>query len=292
MTERPDFEISENAIVPECRCGESLGVTDFRDVESLREFEISGYCQVCQDLIWIALSVPTGDEPSQAYRLRSGLVFASSEADREVVCVPFLFGAPGRGVGWDLRRIVRVGHPLRSLIRRCTWQRSDGFSSRIRYRSLTRPIRPIRFWPGFVTRLWSWVFSLESCPPSPGCAPLSASGIAIRSISPGRMFRRKWISPPLCAISVLTPSTCRGPDRRARCARLRGSSPSSSCRRPRVGASWTLPWPRMCAASRLLHRPWSTDGGLLRELSVFSFGQLVSSALRVLFVFSPLLHVE
>ena len=114
MTER-DFEISENAIVPECRCGESLGVTDFRDVESLREFEISDFCQVCQDLIWIALSVPTGDEPSQAYRLRSGLVFAASEADREVVCIPFVFGAPGRGVGWDLRRIVRVGHPLPSL---------------------------------------------------------------------------------------------------------------------------------------------------------------------------------
>ena len=55
--------------------------------------------------------------------------------------------------GWAIRS--------RPLIRRCTWQRSDGFSSRIRYRSPTRPIRPIRFWPGFVIRLWSWVFSLE-----------------------------------------------------------------------------------------------------------------------------------
>ena len=115
MTERPDFEVCENATLFECRCGESLGVTDFRCASSLREFEISGFCQLCQDLIWLALSVPTGDEPSQAYRLRSGLVFAASEADREVVCVPFLFGAPGRGVGWDLRRIVRVGHPLRSI---------------------------------------------------------------------------------------------------------------------------------------------------------------------------------
>ena len=115
MTERPDFEISANAIVPECRCGESLGVTDFRDAQSAREFEISTLCQSCQDLIWLALSVPTGDEPSQAYRLRRGLVFAASEADREVVCVPFVFGAPGRGVGWDLRRIVRVGLPLRSI---------------------------------------------------------------------------------------------------------------------------------------------------------------------------------
>ena len=115
MTERPDFEVCENATLFECRCGESLGVTDFRCASSLREFEISGFCQLCQDLIWLALSVPTGDEPSQAYRLRSGLVFAASEADREVVCIPFVFGAPGRGVGWDLRRIVRVGHPLPSL---------------------------------------------------------------------------------------------------------------------------------------------------------------------------------
>ena len=114
MTER-DFEISENAIVSACQCQESLGVTDFRDALSWREFEISGLCQSCQDLIWLALSVPTGDEPSQAYRLRRGLVFAASEADREVVCVPFLFGAPGRGVGWDLRRIVRVGDALPSL---------------------------------------------------------------------------------------------------------------------------------------------------------------------------------
>ena len=105
----------DSPCVDVCRCAERLVPADLRNDLSWREFEISGLCQSCQDLIWLALSVPIADEPSQPYFLRRGLVFAASEADREVVCVPFLFGAPGRGVGWDLRRIMRVGDPLRSI---------------------------------------------------------------------------------------------------------------------------------------------------------------------------------
>ena len=101
---------ASSALVPDfCRCAEPLAERDFRDSLSYREFTISGLCQRCQDRVWIGLAEGADGAPPQQYCLRRGLVFAHSPEPSESALVPFLFGAPGRPVGWDLAAMVQIG---------------------------------------------------------------------------------------------------------------------------------------------------------------------------------------
>ena len=44
------FQLKADGKCPRCEC--VVDVSTFRDATSRREFEISGYCQACQDLIF------------------------------------------------------------------------------------------------------------------------------------------------------------------------------------------------------------------------------------------------
>lgn len=125
--------------VPACQCGQHLAPHDFRDELSWREYDgLSALCQACQDTVFMAFR--DDGVPPHRYELRSGaLVATRTWRDRplDVVLIPFVFGAPGRPVGWEVGSIVyarrslspsqlsdRLG-PMRSVLgRHHAWLRS------------------------------------------------------------------------------------------------------------------------------------------------------------------------
>ena len=92
-----------------CRCAEVLGERDFRDTDSFNEYTTSGVCQYCQDLAWFGFTVGHDGLLDQQFFLRRGVVLAHSQEHAQSALVPFVFGAPGRPVGWDLSEIILVG---------------------------------------------------------------------------------------------------------------------------------------------------------------------------------------
>ena len=93
-----------------CRwCGAEVAADSFRDLESLREYQIGASCQGCQDAMYLGV----GDEdPPVSHPVRHGVIVGAVSADeglREVALVPFLFVVPSRRLVWETRYIVRAG---------------------------------------------------------------------------------------------------------------------------------------------------------------------------------------
>ena len=97
-----------------CRwCGARVGAGSFRDLDSLREYQVSAACQPCQDTMYLG----TCDEGSLLrHRVRHGVVVGAITADdsvlSEVALLPFLFVVPPARLVWDTRYILRAGSAL------------------------------------------------------------------------------------------------------------------------------------------------------------------------------------
>ena len=89
-----------------CTCGH-LVQHGFRDALSWKEAELSGFCQRCQDALFIGVR-DDGVHPCR-YELRTGAVVAARRRDGRFAIIPFVFGAPGRPVGWEALSIVCAG---------------------------------------------------------------------------------------------------------------------------------------------------------------------------------------
>ena len=99
--------------VPACTCGSFvLDRHSFRDDLSWREHALSGLCQPCQDVVFIALR--DDDVRPRRYQLRTGALVAAGvrEHRARLALIPFVFGAPGRPVGWEAGSIVYAGPAL------------------------------------------------------------------------------------------------------------------------------------------------------------------------------------
>ena len=106
MTEYPRHEMG-----PCCMCGAGIGPASFRDRASYRDAHITGLCQGCQDLVYLA----GGPDELRSYLIHDGAVVAVRAFRHrvaELVMLPFRFvvpaSAPARLV-WEARRIVRAG---------------------------------------------------------------------------------------------------------------------------------------------------------------------------------------
>ena len=93
-----------------CRwCGARVGAGSFRDLDSLREYQVSAACQPCQDTMYLG----TCDEGSLLrHPVRHGVVVGAVTADdcvHEVGLLPFLFVVPPARIVWEPRYIVRAG---------------------------------------------------------------------------------------------------------------------------------------------------------------------------------------
>ena len=96
---------------PCCMCAAHIGPASFRDRSSYRDAYITGLCQNCQDLVYLA----GGPDELRSYLIHDGAVVAVRAFRRrvaELVMLPFRFvlpvSAPARLV-WEARRIVRAG---------------------------------------------------------------------------------------------------------------------------------------------------------------------------------------
>ena len=89
-----------------CDCGAPVYANSFRDLLSYREFHISGFCQACQDTVYLGLS----DVEPLRYALRRAAVVACTERDGvvELGVLPFVFTAPRRPLAWEARYVTRV----------------------------------------------------------------------------------------------------------------------------------------------------------------------------------------
>ena len=89
-----------------CDCGAVVQADSFRDRDSYREFHLSGFCQACQDTVFLAMS----DMEPLKYALRRGAVAACTERDgvRELAFLPFVFTAPRGPLEWEARYATRV----------------------------------------------------------------------------------------------------------------------------------------------------------------------------------------
>ena len=147
MTESPPAERPLNVLTPDaCRCADVLAEpAGYRDAESVREARVSGLCQYCQDLMWIAITDGEDGAPPSHYFLRQGLVFAHSPQPNESALIPFVFGAPGRPVGWDFRSMVRVGRTCVGVDPAATLSSLDSYtqSHRLGVASVDTPAHPL-----------------------------------------------------------------------------------------------------------------------------------------------------
>ena len=149
MTDARTAERPFNVLTPDaCRCADVLAETDFRDAESLCEAGISGLCQYCQDVMWTAITDGQDGAPPSHFFLRRGLVFAHSVEQRESALIPFVFGAPGRPVGWDFCSMVRVGRSCASVDPAAALSslKSYTLSHRLGVASVDTPAHPLLDW--------------------------------------------------------------------------------------------------------------------------------------------------
>ena len=101
-----------------CGCGAPVYADSFRDRDSYREFHLSGFCQACQDTVFLAMS----DVEPLKYALRRGAVAACTERDgvRELAFLPFVFTAPRGPLEWEARYATRVAPPGAASVDPCT----------------------------------------------------------------------------------------------------------------------------------------------------------------------------
>ena len=96
---------------PCCMCAASIAPDSFRDRESYREAHVSGLCQACQDIAFLACGV----DDLRAYPVHDGAVVAVRAFTRRVadlVLFPFRFVVPASGPArlvWEARRVVWAG---------------------------------------------------------------------------------------------------------------------------------------------------------------------------------------
>ena len=101
-----------------CGCGAPVDGGSFRDRRSYREFHLSGFCQACQDTVFLGMS----DVEPLKYALRRGAVAACTERDgvRELAILPFVFTAPRGPLEWEARYATRVAPAGAASVDPCT----------------------------------------------------------------------------------------------------------------------------------------------------------------------------
>ena len=89
-----------------CGCGATVYADSFRDRDSYREFLLSGFCQDCQDTVFLG----TSDVEPLKYALRRGAVAACTARDGvpELAVLPFVFTAPRGPLAWEARYATRL----------------------------------------------------------------------------------------------------------------------------------------------------------------------------------------
>ncbi len=106
----PEYRRGE--IGPCCMCGTHIGPASFRDALSYREAHVTGLCQACQDLCFLACD---GDgRPSSLYEaaLVARRALGQRQQVAEVAFFPFRLVVPQEGkarVAWEARHILRAG---------------------------------------------------------------------------------------------------------------------------------------------------------------------------------------
>ena len=98
-----------------CVCGATVYPDGFRDRASWGEFQITGRCQSCQDVLFFSPSVADG---RVRYPIRRGVLGATRErggAVVEVGLLPFIFVAPEARIAWQVRWLLRAGSRLAPL---------------------------------------------------------------------------------------------------------------------------------------------------------------------------------
>ena len=92
-----------------CACGAFVREDSFRDQQSTIEFLTSGFCQCCQDRLYVASS---GVEGLRAGSIRMGALVGHSVSDGTVdsiAVLPFTFVLALRHLAWDARYVTRIG---------------------------------------------------------------------------------------------------------------------------------------------------------------------------------------
>ena len=108
----PDISFTPHEMGPCCMCSVALHPTAFRDRPSYREAHITGLCQACQDLCFLACD---GDgRPASLYEaaIVSRRALGQRQQVAEVAFFPFRLVVPQEGkpgVAWEARHIVRAG---------------------------------------------------------------------------------------------------------------------------------------------------------------------------------------
>ena len=95
-----------------CGCGAVVRQDSFRDESSFVEWELSGFCQRCQDRFFLAVDQ---DGDARHYPLRFGVLAAHRRSGREVleigllpfVCIPAL-----HVLAWEARSSLRIGRVI------------------------------------------------------------------------------------------------------------------------------------------------------------------------------------
>ena len=103
-------EYRRDAMGPCCMCGATLHPNDSRDRPSYREAHITGLCQACQDLCFLACD--GGGRPSSLYEAALVARRAFDHRVAEVAFFPFRLVVPDEGkarVAWEARHILRAG---------------------------------------------------------------------------------------------------------------------------------------------------------------------------------------
>ena len=92
-----------------CGCGAVVRQDSFRDESSFVEWELSAFCQRCQDNFFLAVDQ---DGDAQHYPLRFGVLAANRRSGREVLeigLLPFLCIPAMHLVVWEARYALRIG---------------------------------------------------------------------------------------------------------------------------------------------------------------------------------------
>ena len=102
------------AVLGGCGCGAVVRVDSFRDVCSYTEWRLSGFCQRCQDRVYLGLDEQGLLSPSCVRFGVLGAYLADDAAPTgfEVALLPFLFVAEFRLLVWDAFHLLRVGPSL------------------------------------------------------------------------------------------------------------------------------------------------------------------------------------
>ena len=91
-----------------CGCGALVRDGSFRDSQSEQEWQLSAYCQECQDHVFLGLDEAGKAKPS---RPRFGALVAHQRFGLavEIALIPFLIVPHSPAVAWECRYALRIG---------------------------------------------------------------------------------------------------------------------------------------------------------------------------------------